>query len=321
MLSGMTNTILDVDLLAFETGSDQERRAVIDGVARSLKSGFVYTKHDLGNDLIDEVYGMLAAFFAAEREEKERWIAHGSFGQTGYTGLLVETAAGAELPDWKEMLNWKLELDPEHPLRRAYPYQYTDQVLPEGTVPGIRDALMDFHRKLADIQRRFLRVIALGIGCGEGFFDEMLRDGPTLSRAIRYPSMADAPSADHIWADAHADINLITALPRATAKGLQVETDEGWVDAIPPDGYMIINTGLMLERLTNGVIPSGIHRVVSDPDNPGERISMVQFCHPSGWTVLNPLASCISVDNPQRFSAIGADGALQRVLWDINLKG
>jgi isopenicillin N synthase-like dioxygenase len=317
----MSDEILDVDLLRFENGTEAERAAVIDGVTRSLKSGFVYTAHDLEESVMDEVYGMLAEFFASPQEEKAKSHAPGTFGQTGYTGLLVETAAGADKPDWKEMLNWKLPLPEAHPLRTAYPYQYTDQVLPEQTVPGITDALMEFHRRLADIQRRFLRVIALGIGCAEHFFDEMTTDGPTLSRAIRYPSMADAPSQDHVWADAHGDINLITALPRATAKGLQVERGDGWMDAAPPDGHMIINTGMMLERITNGAIPTGIHRVVSDPDNPGERISMVQFCHPTGWTVLNPLASCITPDRPQAFSAVTADAALQQVLWDINLKG
>ncbi|MGI9606199.1 MAG: isopenicillin N synthase family dioxygenase [Acidimicrobiales bacterium] len=317
----MSDPILDVDLLAFETGTEADRAAVVDGVMRSLTNGFVYTAHDISENMIDEVYDMLAEFFAAPQAEKDKSHAPGTFGQTGYTGLLVETAAGATLPDWKEMLNWKLTVPEDHPLRREYPYQYTDQVLPEQTVPGIRDALMEFHRRLADIQRRFLRIIAIGVGCAEGFFEEMLRDGPTLSRAIRYPSMADAPSQNHVWADAHGDINLITALPRATAKGLEVETADGWIDAAPPPGHMIINTGMMLERVTNGVVPTGIHRVVADPDNPGERISMVQFCHPTGWTVLNPVASCITPDNPQAFSSVTADAALQQVLWDINLKG
>ena len=35
----------------------------------------------------------------------------------------------------------------------------------------------------------------------------------------------------------HGDINLITALPpRATAPGLQVKTEDGWVDAVAPEG-------------------------------------------------------------------------------------
>jgi isopenicillin N synthase-like dioxygenase len=100
---------------------------------------------------------------------------------------------------------------------------------------------------------------------------------------------------------------------------LQVEVDGEWVDARPPEGHVIINTGLMLEQVTNGVIPPGWHRVVADPDQPGERISVVQFCHPSPWTVLAPLPSCITPDHPQRFLPIRAADALDDVLWQINL--
>ena len=49
----MSNQILDVDLLAFETGSQATRQAVVDGVRRSLATGFVYTSTDISEDLLD----------------------------------------------------------------------------------------------------------------------------------------------------------------------------------------------------------------------------------------------------------------------------
>ena len=64
--------ILDVDLLAFEQGSGAQRRAVVDGVRRSLETGFVYTRHDLSEDFLDSAYGMLREFFEAPLEEKQR---------------------------------------------------------------------------------------------------------------------------------------------------------------------------------------------------------------------------------------------------------
>ena len=129
-----------------------------------------------------------------------------------------------------------------------------------------------------------------------------------------------APGAEHGGAAEDADINLITALPRATAKGLEVKLDDGsWVDALPPEGHVIINTGIMLEHITNGVIPSGIHRVVADPEQPGDRYSVVQFCHPTPWTILSPVPSCITPEHPQRFAPIEAGDRLDQVLWEINL--
>ncbi|MGA9276617.1 isopenicillin N synthase family dioxygenase [Ilumatobacter sp.] len=322
----MTEEILDVDLLAFENGSSAQRRAVVDGVSRSLETGFVYTSHDVPDDVIDTAYAMLREFFEKSPEEKQTATVPGASGQTGYTGLLVETAASSDKPDWKEMLNWSTPIVEGHPLKRHFPGAYPDQVLPEQIVPGITEVLYRFHDSIADLQRRFLRIIAEGIGCHETFFDDMVQDGPTLTRAIRYPAMSEldvALGADgepgHVWAAAHGDINLITALPRSTAPGLQVEVNDDWVDAIPPDNGVIVNTGIMLERLTNGRIPIGWHRVVAAPGYEGERYSVVQFCHPRPWTVLAPVASCCTPDNPQRFSAISAAHALDEVLYEINL--
>ena len=312
--------ILDVDLLAFEGGSDATRQAVVAEVARSLQTGFVYTNHDLSETLLDDAYGMLQEFFSRPAEDKAAFVAPGSHGQAGYTGLLVETAATSDVPDWKEMLNWSRDLPAGHPLRTKFPHRYMDQVLPEAAVPGISAVLKLFHDRIFDLQRRFLRVIALGIGCHESFFDAMLRHGPALTRAIHYPAMAAAPGSEHVWAAEHGDINLITALPRATARGLQVKLADGtWVDVFAPEGKVVINTGMMLEQVTNGVMPVGVHRVVADQDQPGDRYSVVQFCHPTPWTILSPVPSCVTAEHPQRFASIASGDRLDEVLWEINL--
>ncbi len=314
-----TAGILDVDLLRYEQGDRDQRQAVVDGVMRSLRTGFVYARHDIPTGVIDDAYGMLAAFFHLSRERKETYVRPGSMGQTGYTGLMVEAAAVADRPDWKEMLNWGIELPEGHPLRSAFPHRYMERTFPEADVPGISAALTLLYDRLLDLQRRFLRIIAEGLALHASFFDGMLEDGPTLCRAIRYPPMADAPDRDHIWAEERDDINLITALPRATSRGLQVKVGDGYVDAAPPGDHAILNTGMMLALLSNGQIPAGTHRVIADPDQMDERFSVVQFCHPTPRTILYPLPTCVDADHPQREGAIQAGDWLDQVLFDINL--
>ncbi len=315
----MGSEVFDVDLLAFESGNDIERRSVVDGVMKSLETGFVYSAHDISQNFLDDVYGKLEQFFALSHELKESAIADGANGQRGYTGLLVETAAISDIPDWKEMLNWGKDVPKGHPLRNRYPHRFHDNVFPENLIPGITETLERFHEEVLGLQMRFLRIIALGLGCNESFFDRCVPGGATLSRAIHYPEMESAPSQSHVWAEEHGDINLITALPRSTAKGLQIKTQDGWIDASPPDGHLIVNTGIMLEHLSNGVIPTGIHRVVADTGQTGDRLSIVQFCHPAPWTILSPLPSCISPERPQKFAPISAADRLDQVLWEINL--
>jgi isopenicillin N synthase-like dioxygenase len=312
--------VLDVDLLAFERGSDAQRRAVVDGVTRSLGTGFVFTSHDIPPDLMDDAYAMLQQFFALPTGEKDRWRVPDSHGQTGYTGLLVETAAGRETADWKEMLNWGGDVPRHHPLRTRYPHRYLDQVFPEVAVPGITTVLTAFHERLVDLQTRFLRVVAAGLRVDDAYFDDLLADGSHLTRAIHYPPMADAPAGEHVWADAHSDINLVTALPRATGRGLQLQTVDGWRDVVPPDGHVVMNSGMMLERLSNGRIPAGVHRVVAgDNRHAAARFSVVQFCHPAPWFSLAPLPTCVDDAHPLRYGTIEAGALLDRVLYDIGL--
>ena len=122
---------------------------------------------------------------------------------------------------------------------------------------------------------------------------------------------------EHIWAARHRDINLITVLPRATEKGLQLEVDGEWFDVTPPAGHAVVNTGMMLDRVTNGTLGrNGYHRVIADPDNNVDRLSIVQFCHPAPHIMLEP-----AFDNgePRRYPTISAGDALDEVLEAIGL--
>lgn len=325
-----TAPVLDVDLVRFERGDARARAAIVDGVRRSLETGFVYLAHDLPETLLDEAYGMLGAFFALPTRSKQRFAQPDSRGQRGYTGVGVETAATSTVADWKEMLNWGEPAPPGHPLGRRYPDRYGEPGLPDAAVPGLAATGMALHRALADLQRRFLRIVALGLGADEALFEPMVEHGATLTRAIRYPAMRDAavafpessgePAALRpVWAAEHADINLVTALPRATAPGLQIRTARGWIDAVPPPDHAILNTGMMLEHLSNGMLPAGRHRVVAGDDATTDRLSVVQFCHPTPTTILAPLACCIGPEQPQRFPAISAADRLDEVLWEIQL--
>ena len=51
----------------------------------------------------------------------------------------------------------------------------------------------------------------------------------------------------------------------------------------------------------------------------GDRLSVVQFCHPTPWSILSPLPSTVTPANPLRYPAIAAAERLDEVLWEINL--
>jgi isopenicillin N synthase-like dioxygenase len=81
---------------------------------------------------------------------------------------------------------------------------------------------------------------------------------------------------------------------------------------------LIINSGDMLARLTNGVIPATTHRVVNPVGPNTSRYSMPFFMHPGLDTSLECLPSCLG--QGAKFAPIMAGAFLDERLRDIGLK-
>ncbi|WP_069812727.1 isopenicillin N synthase family dioxygenase [Streptomyces sp. TP-A0874] len=289
-------------------------------VKAALADGFFLVRNAVPNNLLDEAYRLLEEFFSLTAEAKKSARVPGSNGQSGYTPPLVETAEkSGRTPDWKELFHWGAPLPPGHPLRTRYPGRYPEPCMPDALVPGIGKTLSELHTRMKQFQVRVVGTIGQALGVRPEYFEEMLEDGPVVNRAAWYPPMAGAPSQDHIWAVEHQDFDLITALPRATAPGLQVLHRDGeWLAVDAPEGYAVVNVGMVLERLTDGLARAAVHRVVADPQQSGGRLSIVQFCHPTPWTVLTPLRLAGTGDAPQRFPSLTADALFERTMYRIN---
>ena len=65
---------------------------------------------------------------------------------------------------------------------------------------------------------------------------------------------------------------------------------------MPVPGQLIADTGDMMQRLTNGLIPATTHRVRAPQSAAGPRYSIPFFMHPHPDVYLDPLASCLDGD-------------------------
>lgn len=287
-------------------------------VATAIRQGVFVVKHSIPSTVLDDAYGKLSEFFACEPSAKSEWRIAGTNGQTGYTPPMVETAERANVPDWKELFHWGVDLPDGHPLRRRYPNRYPESVWPERISPGIGTTLVELHEQMLKLQLSVLDVIGSALGVGPDFFRDMLAEGPVVNRASYYPPMAEAPGEGQTWAVAHKDFDLVTALPRATAPGLEVELDGEWIPVAPTEGYAVVNAGMALERLSNGVIPAALHRVIAQPAQQEGRLSIVQFCHATPWTSLNPLSLPEWGAGSPRFSTMNAQDLFERTMFRIN---
>jgi isopenicillin N synthase-like dioxygenase len=150
-------------------------------------------------------------------------------------------------------------------------------------------------------------------------FSSMAQDGNSILRLIHYPPLRERFIPGGVRAAEHEDINLITLLCEGTASGLELLTRDGeWIPVDTLRGQIVVDSGDMLSRVTNNVIPSTTHRVVNPPRSEADatRYSMPFFVHPYPTCVLETLPVTATGTS---LPPITADAFLQQRLREIGL--
>lgn len=283
----MTRHVPELSLKAFTQGDAAARGAFSDALMAGLQDyGFVILKdHDVPVALLDAAYGMAERAFALDEAEKRRHAA----GLRGYTPFGTEHAKDHALPDLKEF--W--QIGREVPEGVVLDEDFPPNVWPEG-VAGFRQTFLSLFDGLDETGRQLLRALAPKLDLDEAYFDPLVRHGTSILRVLHYPPVPDDAAPGAVRSAAHEDINFITILVAAKGAGLQLlDRDGTWLPVETDPSNLIVDSGDMLQRLTNGVIPSTTHRVVN-PEGPNvSRYSMPFFMHPSSATPLNCLPSCV----------------------------
>lgn len=311
--------IPSVDLADFLSEDPKRKQKFVDEIGKAYEEiGFVALKnHFLSDNLVDELYKEVKAFFALPVETKKRYEIEGLAGQRGYISFGKEHAKGKKEGDLKEFWHFGQEASEDAALIEEYPENVHVEELKDFNHVG-----MEAYRMLEKTGIFVLRALALYIGLDEKYFDKWASNGNSILRPIHYPPIKEEPKGA-VRAGAHGDINLITLLMGASTGGLQVLRKDGeWIDAIPQEDELVINVGDMLERHTNNKLRSTIHRVINPPkeewDKP--RYSIPFFMHPRSEMPLDCLPECIDAEHPKAYPDITAGEFLNQRLEEIGLK-
>jgi len=269
----MTLPILDIGDL--EAGG--AKRTAILGRLReaSREFGFFYLAgHGIAPEFMRDVEVLARRFFVLPDAEKRAIEMVNSPQFRGYTRLGRERTRGR--PDWREQLDVGAEravipIGPDVPswARLQGPNQWP------ASLPALRPALLRWQAELTALLIRVLRAFALSLEQPEDAFEPLYREAPNqLVKIIRYPGRAF--DADAQGVGAHKDSGIVTAVLQDEHGGLQVETDDGWLDVEPIAGTLVVNMGEALELASDGYLRATMHRVVPPP--PGsERLSIAFF--------------------------------------------
>ena len=281
------------------------------------QTGFaVVSDHGIDPELLKRSMEKIKAFFALPDDVKRRYKVEGGGGQRGYTPFGVEAAKGADKVDLKEF--WHVARD--LPAGHRFASQMKPNVWPK-EVEGFREALSSLYAAFDDLGATVLRAIARHLKQPDNFFAPTVKDGNSILRLLHYPPVP--PNPDGLRAEAHEDINTITLLLGAEEAGLQLKTREGkWLDVNPPPNAVVVNIGDMLQRLTNGVLPSTTHRVINPTAERAHlpRYSIPFFLHFAPDFLIETMPSCVSKDRPNAWpEPITAQGYLDERLKEIRL--
>lgn len=319
----LLDTIPSLDLADFLSGDAERRAKFVQDLGSAFNNiGFVAIKnHGLTDELTTKLYEVVQKFFYSDDELKFKYVVPGIAGQRGYVAKGKETAKGFKVADLKEFYHiGQPKIDDGDPIWAEYP----DNVFPTEQ-PEFEEYTVEAYNTLQVAGKNLLRAIAIYLELPEDYFEDKVKHGNSILRAIHYfpISNPDEVPEGAVRAAAHGDINLITLLMGASSEGLEVLRRDGvWIPITSLPEYVIVNVGDMLDRLTNHKLKSTIHRVVNPPKEKlgTSRFSIPFFMHPRSEMNLTCLESCVNAENPKLYVDMTAGEFLNERLIELGLK-
>jgi isopenicillin N synthase-like dioxygenase len=293
-----------IDITALRHGPPAARAETVRAIGDACRRiGFFYVvNHGVDAGLVARVFAEAARFFALPEARKaeiaiERSACHRGWFMVGGENLdpTKQKAAG----DLKEGVKIGRDLGPEHPLVQAGTPLHGPNQWP--SLPGWRAVMQSYYDEMEALGRILLGAFAEALSLPAYYFDGWLNTPMTTLGPLHYPPQRGHITEAQIGAGAHTDYGCLTMLAQDDAGGLQVRNAAGqWIDAPPVPGSFVVNIGDMMERWTNGVFTSTLHRVVNVSGR--ERYSLPYFFDPDFSTPVACLETCLKPGEAPKYA-------------------
>ncbi|KMT03189.1 hypothetical protein BVRB_8g197380 isoform B [Beta vulgaris subsp. vulgaris] len=286
-----------------------------------LDCGFFYViNHGISQEFMDEVFAQSKKLFDLPMDEKMKLLRNEK--HRGYTPILDELLDPENQVEGDYKEGYYIGVEPMDDPDAEKPF-YGPNVWPASDLlPGWRQTMEKYHDQALEVARGVARIIALALDLEADFFDkpEMLGNPIATLRLLHYEGQVSDPSKGIYGAGAHSDYGLITLLATDDVVGLQICKDKDakpqiWEDVPPVKGAFIVNLGDMLERWSNCVFKSTLHRVIG---NGQHRYSIAYFVEPSHECLVECLPTCKSECNPPKFPPVRCDAYLSQRYKDTH---
>ncbi len=265
--------------------------------------GFFYLRgHGIPQGTIDAVFAQARRFFSLPDIEKSKipYLTTDSL-KSGYQNSFTQGTRRANIniiSDARPNLLEKFSVNRE---RRSDGPDPSINIWPKN-LPGFRPSVEAYHAAIEALGRKFLPIWCVSLGLPSDYLDRFFETPHLTMSLLHYPPQNEIGSRQYGIAP-HTDNALMTFLAQADVPGLAVRMPSGhWreVDVVP--GTLLVNTGNLMVRWTNGEYLSTKHRVINN--NKVDRYSIPVFFGPSGDALIEVLPTCHGPDRPPRHPPI-----------------
>ncbi|XP_065857648.1 2-oxoglutarate-Fe(II) type oxidoreductase hxnY-like isoform X2 [Euphorbia lathyris] len=251
---------------------------------------FYIVNHGVEEELVARVLKQSKQFFSLPLDHKMKLL---NEGHMSYTPLCTEN-----LDPYPGDLKESFYLgNPE----QTSPIQWPSEEL----LPSWRPTMEAYISKALSAGSRLISLISLALNLDEDYFEKIGAMNAYI-RFLRYPGELGHSKEERFGVKAHSDYGMITLLVTDGVLGLQVckeqfKEPQIWEDVLPLRGAFFVNIGDMIERWTNGMFKSALHRVMLTGQ---ERYSLAFFVDPNPNSIVECLESCCSESCPKRFNYV-----------------
>lgn len=289
-----------IDFSCYDEGNDPALQALAEQVQSALtSSGFMKITNLVSQAEIDRAFERSDWFFSRSEEEKMASAYTSAEENFGYQGLGVEHLDPSKPADLKQTFTMR-DLQRHDPADARWP------------TPDFRDDMTSFYRSCLDGAYRIQRIFSKALGLDPEFFVRYHNGENVSLRLLYYPSAGyRSVESGQLGAGAHTDYGMITLLFQRGVSGLEVQDADGqWHPVEPDSDAIVINTGDLMERWTNGRYRSTPHRV--QPKLGGEdRYSIAMFVDPDTETPVRVLDTCLGPGESPKYPEVTAGEHIQ----------
>ena len=275
-----------IDLSPWFGGSADKRRELCARINRICHEiGFFYVvNHGIPERLSNAYLRMLRAFFALPLQTRQ------AIAKTNSAQFRGWEQPGSELTnnevDYREQIDIGVEADA---LENPQPYYMAlvgpNQWPPEDALPGFRACVEDYFSRLSTVARELLQIMSLSLGLEQNHIERVFGTNPSpYLKLIRYPRTSSGGQGVGV----HKDSGFLTLLLQDDNAGLEAQAnDNTWYRVDPLAGSLVVNTGELLQLLTQNYFIATPHRVFNRCER--DRYSSAFFYSPDLNTALEPL--------------------------------